>query len=353
MNARRYAGRIMDWKPEEEDLIRRYLLDGASDEERRQVEARLLEDDDYGERLLLIEDELIDDCARGALPDGERELFERNFLLTPRRRQDLIVAQEIMDHAAAAEGINNASRQASMSEPKPERARQEFGWRRRLFEPAWKVAAYALLILGLGLVWWLRSGEPEVEKGMAALNQAYAAQRPLEARITGFGHAPFPKLLGAEQNKPDYVALDRAERILLDDMTERPGASAQHALGRLYLAKKEFDKAQTLFNAALQADPNNAQLHSDLGATLFEKWDRERSTGGAKESEETKRQSLEHLTEALRLDGSLSEARFNLALLYQSDNQTRLAREEWRKYVELDPNSPWAKEALDNLERLK
>src|SRR5262245_54203191 len=137
----------MDWKPEEEDLIRRYLLDDASDEERRQVEARMLEDDDYGEWLLLIEDELIDDYARGAMPARERELFARNFLLTPRRRQDLIVAQEIMKHAAGAVGINNTSRQANMSEPKPESARQEFGWLRRLFEPAWKVAAYALLIL--------------------------------------------------------------------------------------------------------------------------------------------------------------------------------------------------------------
>jgi tetratricopeptide (TPR) repeat protein len=353
MDARRYAERIMDWKTEEEDLIRRYLLDDASDEERRQVEARLLEDDDFGERLLLIEDELIDDCARGALPAREQKLFERNFLLTTRRRQDLIVAQEIMKHAADAQAINNISRQARMSEPRPERARQEIGWRRRLFEPAWKVAAYALLILGLGLVWWLQRGDPEAEKGIAALNQAYAAQRPLEARITGFGHAPFPKLLGGGQNKPDYVALDRAERILLDDMKERPGASAQHALGRLYLAKKEFDKAQMLFNAALQADPNNAQLHSDLGATLFEKWDRERSAGGTKESEETKRQSIEHLTEALRLDGSLPEARFNLALLYQSANQTQMAREEWRKYLEIDRNSPWAKEAQDNLDRLK
>src|SRR5262249_46666624 len=144
-----------------------------------------------------------------------------------------------------------------------------------------------------------------------------------------------------------------AERILLDNMTERPGASAQHALGRLYLAKTEFDKAQMFFNAALQVDPNNAQLHSDLGTTLFEKWDLERSAGGAKESEETMRKSLEHLTEALRLDGSLPEARFNLALLYQSTNQTRLAREEWRKYLALDPNSPWSKEAQDNLERLK
>ncbi|MBO0725336.1 MAG: tetratricopeptide repeat protein, partial [Blastocatellia bacterium] len=172
--------------------------------------------------------------------------------------------------------------------------------------------------------------------------------RPLESRISGFSHAPFVKQLGGDQYKPDYAALDRAERILLDAMTTRPGASAQHALGRLYLAKMEFDEAQTLFNAALQAEPDNAQIHSDLGATLFEKWARERSTIGA-ESEETKRQSLEHLTRAIRLNSKLPEAHFNLALLYQSENQTQMARQEWLNYLELDPDSTWAKEARDNL----
>src|SRR5262245_21491808 len=168
----------MDWKPEEEDLIRRYLLDNASAEERRQVEARLLEDDDYGEWLLLIEDELIDDYARGAMPAGERELFSRNFLLTARRRQDLVVTQALMKCAAdnmeasdtteeeitMAPVIDDVSRQARMSELRMKREGQAFGWRRRLFEPAWKIAAYALLILGLGLGWWLWRGESEVEK---------------------------------------------------------------------------------------------------------------------------------------------------------------------------------------------
>jgi Tfp pilus assembly protein PilF len=170
----------------------------------------------------------------------------------------------------------------------------------------------------------------------------------LESRITGFSHAPFVKQLGGDQYKPDYAALDRAERILLDAMTRRLSASAQHALGRLYLAKMEFDRAQKLFNAALQAEPDNAQLHSDLGATLFEKWARERSAVGA-ESEETKRQSLEHLARALMLNSKLPEAHFNLALLYQSENQTQMARQEWRNYLELDHDSTWAKEARGNL----
>ena len=85
----------MEWTPEEDNRIRRYLLDDATHEERRQVEERILEDVGYGEWLLVIEDELIDDYARGTLSERERELFARNFLVTPRRRQDLVVAQGV------------------------------------------------------------------------------------------------------------------------------------------------------------------------------------------------------------------------------------------------------------------
>jgi len=353
-------GQNMDWKPEEEDCIRRYLLDEATQDERRQVEARLLEEDDYGELALLIEDELIDDYARGALPARERKLFERNFLLTPQRRQDLMIAREITKYAAA-QPVDGAANQARGSETRQPQRGQEIGWRQRRFNllsPAWRAAVFALLILGLGLGgWWWWRGEPEVEPAMAALNRAYAAQRPLKARITGFDHAPFPEARGPEQKEEtDYVALDRAERILLDAMAQRPNPLTQHALGRLYLAKKDFHQARKLFDAALQSDPDNAQLHSDLGAALFEQWNQSRSASQPAGSEELRSQSLEHLTRALELNSSLHEARFNRALLYQASGSAPLAREEWQRYLAADPNSRWtadAKKELDNLQKAR
>lgn len=357
----------MNWELEEENKIRRYLLRDLPPESAQQVEEDLLGNDEYAEQLVMIEDELIDDYARGLLPELERDLFEQNFLITQVRRKKLMIAQAAVKYAEAL-GTANVDQPAlsnvlaelpntpSVTQPDKtlQNARPGREWWQTLFAPAWKIAVYVVLALGIGLgIWQMNSSESDVAVATKVMSQAYHTQRPLETRITGFDYAPFPKTLGSDQGRADYVALDRAERILLDAVAEHPTVEGQHALGRLYLARKKFDQAEKLFKAALQSDPNDARLHSDLGAVLFERWDREHSAEQTAESEELKRQSLEHLEKALALDGSLREARFNLAILYQASNQTQLARAEWEKYLAIEPDSRGKKEAERNLELLK
>jgi CHAT domain-containing protein len=376
MNARRYAERIMDWKPEEEDLIRRYLLDDASDEERRRVEARLLEDDDYGEWLLLIEDELIDDYACRALPAGERELFERNFLLTPRRRQDLIIAQEMTGYAPAnptaagammgleirmtveSQSIDETTNQA------PTRAmRRERSWWRTLFVPGWKIAAYTLVVLGLVTVIWLGRAGSDIERGMSALNQAYGKRRPIEARISGFGYAYFPRGSSqrgeadrgsgeTEKEQIDYVALERAKVHLFGKQTDGNSAAALHAFGRYFLTQREFDKAIEYLRQALRLAPDSAQLHSDLGAALLSKIEAERGAQAERRNEDVN-ECFTHLNRALTLAPTLHEALFNRALLNQRVRLRREARADWEQYLQQDSQSPWAKEARSNLDQVE
>ena len=334
----------MDWKTEEEDLIRRYLLDDASDEERRRVEARLLEDDDYGERLLLIEDELIDDYARGALSARERELFARNFLLTPRRRQDLIVAQEIMKRAAAGEPEPSQRRQ----EPAPQ-------WRRALFIPGWKVAVYAALALALGLTLWGHwRGGSEVERGLASLRRVYREERTVEARLAGFNHAPFhvTRAPDDQQKTVDYQTMDEAEVLLRRAAREQADAQALHALGQLYLVKREYEKAVDQFKLAAEKEPNNARLRSDLAAALLEQSGTRSAGAEAGRRLELLAESLEHLNYALKLDPGLLEALFNRALVYEYLLQTQEAIADWRLYLDRDPSSAWANEAKDRLKAL-
>lgn len=355
---------------EEEKLIHWYLLGAVSPEEEEHIEHRLQQETEYGELLLLVEEDLVDDYARGLLSEGERDLFEQNFLTTPERHQKLMLAQAAVKYVNALSVANaepsvqpnelfkpdGTEQIPSVAQPKRplQNARPGREWWRALFTPGWKIAAYAVLIAGIGLGAWQKfSSESDIAVATNAMNQVYRVRRPLEIRITGFDYAPFPKTLGDDQEKFDYRALDRAERILHDAVTENPTVENQHALGRLYLARKKFDQAETVFNAALQTDPNNAQLHSDLGAVLFEKWDRERSAGQTVETERLKRQSQEHLIRALTLDGALREARFNLALLYQASNQTQPARAEWEKYLVSELDSRGKAEAQRNLELLK
>ncbi len=57
-----------------------YLLGELSAEEQRHIDEQLFVNDDYFERLMATEDELIEDYLRGRLSATERQQFERNFL---------------------------------------------------------------------------------------------------------------------------------------------------------------------------------------------------------------------------------------------------------------------------------
>ncbi len=367
----------MNWYSEDDKLLRRYLLNDVTAEERRLVEGRLLndgdvqtaeEEPDFVDRLLLAEDELIDDHALGALSERERVLFDSNFAINSERRQKLIIAEGVVAQAAADMELRSLNRDREQVDSQAERSEGDTSidvkieWLHRLFFPSWKIVVYATITLALGLgIWRLFKSEPDLVRARKEIRQVYSFKRPLEIRISGYEYAMFPKTLGEEQGGFDYVALDRAERFLLDELAKQPTVETQHELGRLYLARKKFDQAEAILQLALQAEPNNASLHADLGAVFFEKWERQRSarsTSGQSgeqntESDGLKQRSINHLTKALSLDGSLREARFNLALLYQTSNQIPQALEEWEKYLKDDPASPWAEEAERNLRMLK
>ena len=70
----------MDERDVERDLVGRFLLGTASEDERRQAEERLFADDAFLTELQDREDELIDDYAHGRLSGDARARFERRFL---------------------------------------------------------------------------------------------------------------------------------------------------------------------------------------------------------------------------------------------------------------------------------
>lgn len=350
----------MDWKPEEENIIRRYLLNDATPEEQRLVEERLLEDDDYGGVLMLIESELTDDYANGALSERERRSFERNFLLTPQRRESLAVAREALKYAASS--AVSGDEVATEERPSDDAGRrqpatvseQERNWLRLLFHPGWKIAAYSALTLAIAIgVWRLSPGESEVRRGMAAFNKAYREQRPLEARISGLEYAPYIVQLG---NDPDGVSRrdrDDAEFFLRRAAGNPDDVEALHALGQLYLAKRDYDEAIKLFEAALKHSASDASLHNDLGVALMERAEDNRSGAAPPGALESLAKGIESFSRALELDASFQPALFNRALCYERMAARRSAAADWEQYRRLDPHSKWADEARRRLERLR
>jgi tetratricopeptide (TPR) repeat protein len=362
-------------KPEEEGRIRDYLLGDLPQEEQQQFEERLLAGDDLVDRLMLVEDELIDDYLFGALSSHQRERFEDHFLKAPGRRRKLELARQLVKYAS--------SWSAAVAPVPTEEPRDELPdttpalWIRigsilipwhhwRQWRHGMKIAAYATIaaiLIGLGL-WGGRDYlfQSPIDAAMSALNQAYREGRPVEARITGFSYAEFKSAYQrggqadggdkVQELKPDYLALERAKRSLSGANPGSSDPAVLHALGKYYLTQQEFDRAIEQLEKALVYDPNNARLHSDLGAALLGRVERDRFMTGRRSSEDVAA-CLEHLNRALALAPSLPEAIFNRALLYHGERLRREAREAWERYRQLDPNSPWGREASENLQTIE
>jgi CHAT domain-containing protein len=262
----------------------------------------------------------------GKLSAAELKQFEEYFLKSQAR-------QDKLDFALALK-----------------KRKAELRWARTFYRFYLPIAATVLFALGLG-IWRAFIYQSEVNRGLDALQVAFNKERPIEARLSGFKYAPAFRQRGAQETI-DYVSRDRAARSLLN-AAESPSADSHHALGKYYLAERQFDRAIDQFNAALSLEPRNARVHSDLGAALLEKGKSRASEGGQGEVVEEFAQSLDHLNKALELNDSLLEALFNRALLYEQMVLPQRAEDDWRRYLEKDQNSEWADEARQNLRRLE
>jgi hypothetical protein len=133
-----------------DEALRRYLLGSLPEDERLIVDERLLSDDELAERVELAESVLTDDYAAGALSETERELFQRRFMVTEARQQNLRLSESLRDYAGT---------QRAPVIPRRERP----SWSERFaglfaFDSprGWAVAgSLAVLFLLIGLSWFM------------------------------------------------------------------------------------------------------------------------------------------------------------------------------------------------------
>ncbi|MFN0112856.1 MAG: CHAT domain-containing protein [Blastocatellia bacterium] len=233
----------------------------------------------------------------------------------------------------------------------------------KLFAPGF-VAAYALILVAVTIGGYLayihKPGTEQntiAQKVTAELNKAYSQQRPFEARITGFDHAPFPTTVQLMGDKPepvkvDSIAFDRAKYFLFEKEPQPENPKYRQAMGQYYLAQQKFDDAIKQLREGVRLAPEDAKLHADLGAALLGKIESDRqSEAGAKKEEVD--ECFGSLNKAIELDAGLLEAIFNRALLKQHEKLRREARADWQRYLQLDPNSSWAKEASEKLNQIE
>jgi len=312
---------------EQDTWLRRYLLGELSDEEQQKIEEKLLIDNEYVEQMLIAEEDLIDDYIGGRLPVSQQQAYKQLFPLTREGRRKIQVSRVLKAHLA------------EFNEPQPSLLSRFQATLGSLFSPLVLKVAAALLVVGLGVLnWSLFFRQTDLKKGIVALTEAYREERPIEARITGLPYAPFPGPNSPHQaNTVKLNAVDNAFHKLAGKSST---PDSLHALGKYFLTEKKFDDAITNLEEGLKAAPEDATMHVDLAVALLE-----RGKLGLAGSPSDFDNSQRHLFDALRIAPSSLEARFNLGLLHQTRKSWKDAEENWRQYLQADPNSQWAEEA--------
>ncbi len=331
--------------------LRSYLLGTLADEPREQIEDTLLVSDEGFVRLEMAEEDLIEEFLDGELDSEQQALFESHFLCTKARKEKLAYLRAI--RSVAAQQVQPEPLSGKVISFPAAQPRQSFfvGMNRSGYI---KLAAVILLVSSVGFLVWRYAFRSPESASLVALNRAYAGGRTLETRIGGLDYAPYAPTRGANDADTNARILrERAALIVLNAYEEHPTAANRHALGKYYLADKQFDKAIEQFNAALKETPTVAELHNDLGAALLEKSKLEKRSGQPGYSLEHMAASLESIEQALKLQPNYPAAVFNRALCLQEMYLPRQAIEEWKKYLQLDSKSLWADEARRRLAELE
>jgi hypothetical protein len=185
----------MSQQIENEAYIRRYLLGDLSDEERQEVEKRLLSDEDFYQQVLLAEDELAYDFVCDELTETEKARFRQHALPVPERRQDVKFARALRKYVR-----NNAPPETPVIVEKRASWLEAFAGFFRL--PAIGLALATALLVAIALSIWTVIQNRGLQKQIAQLE----AQKTPPA-------TPLPQDLQAELSAERQRSAALAEQL--------------------------------------------------------------------------------------------------------------------------------------------
>lgn len=136
------------------------------------------------------------------------------------------------------------------------------------------------------------------------------------------------------------------QRLMLEDISA-PTLTITRGVAAVYISQGEFDAAVDKLEKEVKNNPNNTLLLNDLATAYF-------TRGDYTEQPKDYVYALSTIDEALAVNPTNPEMPilFNRALMFQKLFLERLAREAWEKYLSLETNHGWQKEARKHLDAL-
>lgn len=166
--------------------------------------------------------------------------------------------------------------------------------------------------------------------------------RPCEGRWTGLDYSPLNK--GGPKELSRIPNFRRTASEILHRVEITPEAIRDRALSAIVSGK--VDDAVRTLEAGIESYPRDAALYSNLAMAHLIK-------AGIKNEPYQLTFALSASHRAVVLDGNLPEAAFNHALILEKLHLHAQSRRAWRRYLDLDRGSEWAREARVHLSSLE
>ena len=169
---------------------------------------------------------------------------------------------------------------------------------------------------------------------------APVSERFVEPRLSGgFAWAPYRGPMRATEpaSQPDQMKVAGAAADAIERADKDHSAKAERAAGVALMLVGRPDAAVSYLRTA--------GAWSDLAAAEYAEALRTGRTS-------TLSTALDAANRAVAADPRAPEALFNRALILQHLGRTDDARTAWRRYLEVDPSSPWAAEARTRLNEI-
>ena len=204
----------------------------------------------------------------------------------------------------------------------------------------WAVAASVLAASVGG--WWIHQRDPAAP--LPLLANAYAEHRSMDLRIAAAAFAPKVPVRGPA-GRP--AALLEAEAVLNRDFAHHANDGPWlHARGLADLLAGRSAAAVDNLLRASKIRPDSTDIPIDLAVAFAQKGLSEGRPQDLETAEAT-------LNRVLALRPENPAACFNRALIREDRQEWELAKQDWQRYLRLDPHGGWAREAQEHLERMQ